>query len=78
MCESCFNAPYCGVRPLHNYMQSGDLFGQRPTTPKCSQHMGIARMLFDRLSDDTDGSNATIFRRWTVDRPRETRLDDPA
>ena len=78
MCESCFNAPYCGVRPLHNYMQSGDLFGQRPVTPKCGQHMGIAKMLFDRLSNDTDGSNATIFRRWTVDRPREPRADDPA
>ncbi len=78
MCESCFNAPYCGVRPLHNYMQSGDLFGQRPNTPKCPQHMGIAKMLFERLSAEDDGSNATIFRRWTVDRPRHSRNDDLA
>ena len=71
MCESCWNAPWCGVRPLHNYMQSGDLFGQRPNTPKCPQHMGIARMLLQRIADDPDGDNLKIFRRWTVDRPRE-------
>jgi His-Xaa-Ser system radical SAM maturase HxsB len=74
-CESCWNAPYCGVRPLHNYMQSGDLFGQRPNTPKCQQHMGIVGMLFDRLANDPDGTVASIFRRWTVDRPR--LLDGP-
>jgi uncharacterized protein len=71
MCESCWNAPYCGVRPLHNYMQSGDLFGLRPTTPKCQQHMGFSRMLLQRMADDPDGQNLTIFRRWTVDRPRD-------
>ena len=71
MCESCFNAPWCGVRPLHNYMQSGDLFGQRPSTPKCQQHMGIAKALLRRMADDPGGENLTIFRRWTVDRPRD-------
>ncbi|MCK6502839.1 His-Xaa-Ser system radical SAM maturase HxsB [Myxococcota bacterium] len=71
-CHECWNAPYCGVRPLHNYMQAGDLFGQRPNTPKCMQHMGIARMLFERLAADDDGSLARIFQRWTITRPRET------
>lgn len=72
MCESCFNAPWCGVRPLHNYMQSGDLFGQRPSTPKCQQHMGLAQLLLQRMADDNDGSTLALFRRWTVDRPRDT------
>lgn len=76
MCSTCWNAPYCGVRPLHNYMMSGDLFGQRPNTPKCKQHMTIARLLFERLSRDTDGSLEAIFRRWTLERPRETPPPD--
>ncbi|NOY24623.1 MAG: His-Xaa-Ser system radical SAM maturase HxsB [Oligoflexia bacterium] len=76
MCSTCWNAPYCGVRPLHNYMQGGDLFGQRIRTPKCQQHMGIARMLFERLQADDDGSLARIFQRWTVTRPRETPPPD--
>ena len=71
-CSTCWNAPYCGVRPMHNYMRGGDLFGQRPNTPKCKQHMTIARLLFERLERDSDGSLERIFRRWTLERPRET------
>ena len=69
-CESCWNAPYCGIRPLHNYMQMGDLFGQRPLTPKCQQHMAMVKMLVERLDQDPTGDNERIFRRWIVDRPR--------
>jgi His-Xaa-Ser system radical SAM maturase HxsB len=69
-CESCWNAPYCGVRPLHNYMQCGDLFGLRPLTPKCQQHMAMVKMLIRRLDEDTTGDIERIFRRWIVDRPR--------
>ena len=69
MCSTCWNAPYCGVRPLHNYMNFGDLFGQRPNTPKCQEHMNIARLLFERLAED-DGTVERIFRRWTINRPR--------
>ena len=69
-CHSCWNAPYCGVRPMHNYMQTKDLFGQRPNTLKCKEHMGIAEMLFSHLRNDTDGETERIFRRWIIDRPR--------
>ena len=71
MCSDCWNKPYCGVRPPHNYMMTGDMFGQRPNTPKCKQHMSIAEMLFRRLAADEDGEIEKIFRRWIVQRPRE-------
>ena len=71
MCSDCWNAPFCGVRPLHNYMLGGDLFGQRARTPKCKEHMGIARSLLTRLGDDADGTVERIFRRWTINRPRD-------
>jgi len=69
-CSTCFNAPWCGVRPMHNYMQHGDLFAQRPNTSKCRQHMGIVHILLDKLAQDGDGSIERVFRRWTVSRPR--------
>ena len=75
MCSTCWNAPYCGVRPLHNLMHTGDLFGQRPNTPKCNEHMNIVRMLFERLDRDKDGSLMKIFQRWTINRPRDTSDD---
>ncbi len=76
-CSTCFNAPWCGVRPLHNYMQAGDLFGQRPNTPKCKQHMDISTLLLDKLAQDEDGSIERIFRRWTIHRPRHEAEETP-
>ena len=70
-CHTCWNMPYCGVRPDNNYMECGDLFGQRPNTPKCKEHMGISRMLFERIAADTDGKIMAVFRRWTINRPRD-------
>lgn len=71
-CETCWNKPYCGVCPMHNYMSSGDIFGQRPRSPKCKEHYTIASLLFERLANDPDGRIEQIFRRWTLARPRET------
>ncbi len=70
-CTTCWNMPYCGVRPINNYMETGDLFAQRPNTPKCKEHMAISRLLFERLANDKDGKIETIFRRWTINRPRD-------
>ncbi|MCP4806979.1 MAG: His-Xaa-Ser system radical SAM maturase HxsB [Proteobacteria bacterium] len=69
-CSTCFNAPFCGARPMHNYMDNGDLFGQRPNTPKCQQHMDTVKLLLNELAQDSDGSTEAIFRRWTITRAR--------
>lgn len=69
-CESCWNTPYCGLMPLHTWMQSRDLFGQRPLTAKHTQYLAISRMLFERLARDEDGRIEAIFRRWVINRPR--------
>ena len=70
-CDTCWNKPFCGVCPMHNHMTSGDIFGQRPNSPKCKEHYTIASLLFERLADDPDGRIEKMFRRWTLTRPRE-------
>ena len=70
-CETCWNKPFCGVCPMHNYQMNGDIFGQRPNSPKCKEHYTIASVLFERLAADSDGTIEKIFRRWTLTRPRE-------
>ena len=70
-CDTCWNKPFCGVCPMHNYMQSGDIFGQRPRSPKCKEHYTISSLLFEKLVNDRDGQIEKIFRRWTMRRPRE-------
>lgn len=70
-CHTCWNKPYCGVCPLHDHQLQGDLWGQRPRSPKCKEHYTIASLLFDRLLHDPVGANERILRRWTLQRPRE-------
>lgn len=70
-CDTCWNKPFCGVCPMHNYMVSGDIFGQRPNSPKCKEHLTIAALLFERLAQDEDGSIRKMFQKWTLTRPRE-------
>jgi His-Xaa-Ser system radical SAM maturase HxsB len=76
-CNTCWNKPYCGVCPMHNYMMTGqnasrgaDIFGQRPRSPKCREHYSIAALLFEKLANDKDGRIEKIFRRWITSRPR--------
>lgn len=71
-CNTCWNKPFCGVCPLHNYQSSGDIFGQRPNSPKCKEHYTIATLLFEKLADDPDGKFEKTLRKWTLTRPRES------
>jgi uncharacterized protein len=71
MCSTCWNMPYCGVMPVNNYMETGDLFAQRPLTQKCQEYMAVGRVLFERLANDHDGKVEAIFRRWCINRPRD-------
>jgi len=70
-CETCWNKPYCGVCPMHNYMVGGDIFGQRPNSPKCKEYYTISSALFERLAEDPDGRIERVFRKWTLTRPRD-------
>ena len=70
-CDGCWNKPYCGVCPMHNYQSSGDIFGQRPNSPKCKEHYTISSLLFEKLANDPDGRYEDVLRRWTLTRPRD-------
>ena len=73
-CNTCWNKPFCGVCPMHNYMMGGDIFGQRPNSPKCKEYYTISSLLLERLAHDEDGSMERMFRRWTLTRPREQAM----
>ena len=63
-CASCWNSPWCGVDPLASYRHGGDLFGQRPLSPRCAGEMAASRALLGRMVGDDDGSLGEIFRHW--------------
>jgi len=70
MCADCWNKPFCGFSPVHNFVTQGDLFGQRPHCFQCKEHMTVAKKLFELLASDSDGSTAEILRRWASARSR--------
>ena len=70
MCAECWNKPFCGVCPVLNFVTQQSLFGQRPRSFKCKEHMSVSGKLFELLADDGDVATATILRRWTLTRPR--------
>jgi radical SAM protein with 4Fe4S-binding SPASM domain len=69
MCESCAYRPYCGVCPVVNYMEQGDIFGQRCRSSRCAIYMGVLDHLFGVLSVPGAGS-LNIFRKWATYRQR--------
>ena len=64
-CSDCWNKPYCGFSPVYNFMNQGDLFGQRPSCLACNEQFGVAGRLFELLATEDPGL-LEIFRRWAL------------
>lgn len=60
-CSDCVYNPYCGVCPIFNYIEKGNIFGQEPNNFRCKVHMFILDYLFSKLGNLTI---RRIFNRW--------------
>lgn len=70
MCADCWNKPFCGVCPVFSYVTQSNLFGQRPRTFKCKEHMDVSAKLFELLANENDTRTVEILKGWTTNRPR--------
>ena len=70
MCADCWNKPFCGVCPVYNFVTQRDLYGQRPRSFQCKEHMAVSARLFELLANESDTKTAEILARWTIMRPR--------
>ncbi len=60
-CADCVYKPYCGVCPIYNYSEQGNIFGQMPTNERCIINMAIFNYLFEKL----EGTKVKeIFEGW--------------
>ncbi len=76
-CDQCVYKPYCGVCPVFNYAEQGDIFGRMPTNERCKLLMNLHEKLFDLIDKNDDGINA-VFKRWITRRRREGSAAGPA
>ncbi|WP_046865148.1 His-Xaa-Ser system radical SAM maturase HxsB [Microvirga massiliensis] len=65
-CSDCVFVPYCGPDPAGSLSRHGDPVGHRAESEHCKRHMGLFRILFERLAHDQTATE--VFRRW-VDGP---------
>ena len=70
VCARCAYKPYCGICPIFNYVEQGDVFGRMPHNTRCRVHMGVMDYLFARLKDERVRG---VFERW-VALEREQRM----
>lgn len=60
-CESCVYNPYCGVCPIYNYFEHGNIFGQMPKNDHCLINKAILNLIFTKLKDK---KIKKIFQNW--------------
>lgn len=60
-CHDCVFQPYCGVCPVYNYFEQGNLFGQMPNNERCRISRAVLEYLFVKLTDE---KVAAIFHGW--------------
>jgi uncharacterized protein len=65
-CSDCAFKPYCGVCPIYNYVQQGDIFGQMPSNMRCKINKSIITYLFQKMRANPEIKE--IFKRWTINK----------
>ncbi len=66
-CATCVYQAYCGVDPVRNYLESGDIVGHRPNSEFCKKNMGIFNILFTKLREAKEDELA-VFWSWITKR----------
>jgi len=60
-CSDCVYLPYCGVCPVFNYSEEGNIFSQNPNNFRCQVNKGILDYLFQKFEKP---KSLKVFRRW--------------
>ncbi len=62
-CATCVYKPWCGVCPVHNYVEQGSIHGRMADSSWCRRYMGLFDLLMTRLQR-ADDFERTLFERW--------------
>ncbi len=74
-CSMCVYKPYCGICPVQNYHESGELSPNVFTTRRHKINEGIMDILFERLLIP---ENSAVFLKWIEDYVGKRVQDDNA
>lgn len=63
-CRDCVFRPYCGVCPVVNYQEQGNIYGPNINNQRCQILTGIYTYLFEKI-DENNSEVMDVFYRWT-------------
>lgn len=69
-CQGCALKPFCGICPIINYMEQGDIFGSMMRNSKCRINTAILSYLFNKMHNISN-EMLQIFKKWSIFRSRE-------
>lgn len=72
-CSTCAFVPFCGADPVYHASVHGDPVGDRATSEHCARHLGLFKLLFNRLAD-ADAATLATFTAWALRKPRHEVL----
>jgi His-Xaa-Ser system radical SAM maturase HxsB len=62
-CDLCVFKPYCGVCPIHNYVNTGGIFASSANSDRCKINKAILEFLFEELRNP---ETKKIFMKWAT------------
>lgn len=68
-CTHCVYKPYCGVCPILNYVEFGNIFPQLPNSSRCKINKGTLDFLFSKVKNDRIKE---VLKGWTKKRHQGT------
>ncbi|MDP1845168.1 MAG: His-Xaa-Ser system radical SAM maturase HxsB [Candidatus Moranbacteria bacterium] len=60
-CSHCVYQPYCGICPIHNFAETGNVFCQQPNSLRCIINKSIFDLIFSYLKDK---KKKKILEKW--------------
>lgn len=60
-CDQCVFKPYCGVCPIYNYEEFGNIFGQLPMNKRCEYMKNFFEYIFQKIEQP---KNRKLFEKW--------------
>jgi His-Xaa-Ser system radical SAM maturase HxsB len=60
-CDQCVFKPYCGVCPIYNYEEFGNIFGQLPSNKRCQYIKNFFGYIFQKMEQP---GVRELFEKW--------------
>jgi len=73
-CDFCVYKPYCGVCPVVNFAETGNIFAQMPNSSRCMIYKGIFDYLFQKIRDDDKIKE--LLMTWAGIKPKQKKIFD--